>query len=154
MKKFKIIPKEKIIEKLNKQFGIKKIKGIFLKKGAERIFLYQGELNKEQISQLEDNLSIERIGIYFGKFVRTTKGEELRLSIDASQLISKNTKKNIFELNKKQVKEWLQGKELNIKTELNGFILLKYQNDFVGCGKASKEKITNFIPKNRRIKEF
>lgn len=149
---FQILPKKIILEKLKNQFNVDDIQGIFLKKGADRIFLYQGELNKKQISKLENNFPIERIGIYFGKFVNTTKGEELRLSIDCSQLISKQATKNIFELSKTQLEDWLQGKELNIESGLNGFILLKYQEDFVGCGKASKEKITNFIPKSRRIK--
>jgi len=29
---------------------------------------------------------------------------------------------------------------------------MKYKNDFLGTGKASENKIGNFIPKNRRLK--
>jgi len=30
---------------------------------------------------------------------------------------------------------------------------MKYENDMLGTGKASEEKITNFIPKSRRLKD-
>ena len=53
----------------------------------------------------------------------------------------------------KQLEQWMKGNELNISSGLKGFVVMKYKNDFVGTGKASAEKITNFIPKNRRLKE-
>jgi len=33
-----------------------------------------------------------------------------------------------------------------------GFLIMKYKDDFLGTGKASENKIGNFIPKNRRLK--
>ena len=30
---------------------------------------------------------------------------------------------------------------------------MKYKDNFLGTGKASENKISNFIPKNRRLKE-
>ena len=47
----------------------------------------------------------------------------------------------------------MKGNELEIQTGKKGFLIIKYKNDFLGCGKASEPKITNFIPKNRRLKE-
>ena len=61
-------------------------------------------------------------------------------------------KKNIFELNKEQAEEWMKGRELGIKTGKRGFLVMKYKDDFLGTGKASEEKIGNFIPKSRRLK--
>jgi len=46
----------------------------------------------------------------------------------------------------------MQGSELQITTGKKGYIIIKYKNDFLGTGKASENKITNFIPKNRRLK--
>ena len=34
----------------------------------------------------------------------------------------------------------------------SGFVLIKYENDFIGCGKITKDKILNFVPKERRLK--
>ena len=142
--------KKEIENKLKNQFGIKKIKGLLLKRGQERIFLYQGNLTKKEITKLESaKINIERIGVYFCKF----QNHEIRLSIEGTQILKDQITKNIFELNKEQMKTWMKGSELNIKSNLKGIIVMKYKEDFLGCGKASTEKITNFIPKNRRLKE-
>ncbi|MCH8325462.1 MAG: hypothetical protein IIB83_02685, partial [Bacteroidetes bacterium] len=61
-------------------------------------------------------------------------------------------KKNIFELNKEQAELWMKGSELNISTGKKGFLIMKYKDNFLGSGKASAEKIGNFIPKSRRLK--
>jgi len=34
-----------------------------------------------------------------------------------------------------------------------GFVIMKHRDDFLGTGKASENKIGNFIPKNRRLRE-
>ena len=46
----------------------------------------------------------------------------------------------------------MMGRELLIKTGKRGFLIMKYNDDFLGTGKASEEKIGNFIPKSRRLK--
>lgn len=148
---FKILTQNEVneIEKtLFDQFGIKKINGIVLQRGAERLFIYQGSLNETQIKKLEQEIPIERIGIYFAKF----QNNELRLSIEGTQIFKNQITKNIFEINDEQKEIWMHGSELNIATGEKTFLIIKYQSDFLGCGKASLEKITNFIPKNRRLK--
>jgi NOL1/NOP2/fmu family ribosome biogenesis protein len=140
--------KEAIIARLQKQFGIKNIKGILIKKGREKIFIYQGSLNEKEIKQLESIIPIERVGIYFGKDVI----EEIRLSIEGVHLLQNQITKNIFELNEKQMLEYMHGNELNLKPGKKGFVIMKFKDEFLGCGKASAEKISNFIPKSRRLK--
>ncbi|MBU2562403.1 MAG: hypothetical protein KKF68_01960 [Nanoarchaeota archaeon] len=149
LKIFNINEKKIILNKLKTQFGVSSLDGIFLKRGADRIFLFQGSFNEETIKNLERIIPIERVGIYFGKI----QNNELRLSIDGIHLLQNQIKKNIFELDEKQLKSWLRGNELNISTGKKGFLIMKYKDDFIGCGKASEQKITNFIPKNRRLKE-
>lgn len=140
--------KEEIETKLKNQFGIKEIPGILLKRGKERIFLYEGEFTEYEIKILERQVQVERVGVYFCKF----QNDEVRLSIEGTQILQDQITKNIFELDEKQVEIWMQGSELNIKSGIKGFAVMKYKDDFLGCGKASAEKITNFIPKNRRLK--
>ena len=55
------------INKLRKQFGIEDIKGNLLKRGKERVFLFEGNLEKKEIDQLSKATFIERIGVYLGK---------------------------------------------------------------------------------------
>lgn len=143
------LEKKQIQDKLKKQFGITEIPGILLQSGTERIFLYQGSLTEKQIKSLEESrINIERIGIYFAK----EQGSEIRLSTDGIHILRDQITKNILELNKEQLNEWMHGQELNIKTDSRGFIIIKHKEDYIGCGKASENKITNFMPKSRRLK--
>lgn len=143
--------KEEITYKLKTQFGITKIPGEIIMRGKERMFLFSGNFDKNQIKILESLTQIERIGVYFAK--KDERDGTLRLSIEGTQIFKDQINKNIFELSENQVEPWMKGQELNIKTGKKGFLVMKYKENFLGTGKASEEKITNFIPKNRRLKE-
>jgi len=142
--------KAEIVEKLKKQFGVKSVEGIFVQKGTERLFLFQGDFTQKQIQQLERTIPIERVGVYFGKF----QNNEVRLSIESTQILKYQITKNIFELNDEQAELWMKGNELEIQTGKKGFLVMKYKEDFLGCGKASELKIGNYVPKNRRLKQI
>ncbi len=149
--KYKILnskEKKEIENKLKNQFGIKKIPGIILQKGAERLFLFQGELNLKQIREIEDNVPIERIGVYFAKQVQ----DSVRLSIEGVHLLKNQITKNIIELNEKDAKTWMYGSEVDIKTGKKCFVIIKHKDYFLGCEKASEKKISNYVPKSRRLK--
>ena len=140
---------QEILASLQEQFGIKEIPGILLKIGQERIFLYQGSLSENEIKELEKTVFIERLGVYIAKM----HGNEVRLSIEGTHIFKDQIIKNTFELNEKQVDEWMHGNELNVAINKKGFLIMKYKDDFLGTGKASELKISNFIPKNRRLRE-
>jgi len=141
--------KEKIESQLGEQFGIKKVPGIILQRGEERLFLFSGNLTINEIRQLEIIIPIERIGIYFAKI----QNNEFRLSVEGVELLKDQIIKNTFEINEEQLEDWMRGSELLIKTEHRGFLAITHKGDFLGCGKASAEKIGNYIPKARRLKE-
>jgi NOL1/NOP2/fmu family ribosome biogenesis protein len=148
---FKIFSKKeklRIENKLKEQFGIEKIQGILVKRGEERIFLFQGNLTIKEIKKIEEKILLERVGIYFAK----EQNNKIRLSLEGVYLLKEQIKKNIFELNDKQAEQWMLGQELPIRTRTREFLIMKYKDYFLGCGKASEEKIGNFIPKNRRLK--
>ncbi len=140
--------KAEIEKKLNEQFGADKILGTLIKKGEEKIFLFTGDFNEKQIRKLAELAPLEKIGIYFAKEING----EIRLSIEGAQILKEQIKKNIFEIDEGQTEKWMMGQELNIKSGKTGFIIMKHEGDILGCGKASEEKITNFIPKTRRLK--
>ena len=141
---------KEILSKLNEQFGIQKILGRLIKIGKERIFLFNGDFLDEQIKNLEKIVFIEKIGIYIGAIFLPTG--EIRLSIEGTQIFKDQITKNLFEINEEKFGNWMQGEELNIQTGLKGIIVIKYRNNFLGCGKASENKIGNFIPKSRRLR--
>ena len=150
----KVLNKSEKIEigkKLEKQFGISLVPGKIIMSGKERLFLYSGNLNIEQIKNLEEITFIERVGIYFAKIDESTN--DIRLSIEGTQILREQITKNIYEISESEAEEWMKGHELNIQTGMKGFIVIKYKNDFLGVGKASENKISNFIPKNRRLRE-
>lgn len=169
--------KKEIENLLKKQFGIEKVPGLILKVGKERLFYYVGSLSVKEIYELEKTIPIERVGVYIGK----EQNNEIRLSIEGTHLFKKQITKNIFELGSEQTNLWMHGseillddilpKETKLKDNDNnqstrggrpglrggrelkkGFVIIKNNNDLLGTGKASAEKITNFIPKSRRLK--
>lgn len=143
--------KNKILEKLNGQFGVTEIHGKIVMRGKERLFLYSGNLDGEEMEKLESLVFIERAGIYFAK-IEEPNGD-IRLSIEGTQILKEQINKNIFEIPEELVEDWMKGHELNVQSGMKGFVVMKFKNEFLGTGKASEEKIGNFIPKNRRLKE-
>ena len=79
------------------------------------------------------------------------KNDELRLSIEGTQLIGPTAKKNVVEITKEEMRSWLKGNNLQKETDCKGFAIIKYGNDYLGCGKIRKNEIINFVPKTRRI---
>src|SRR4030043_819685 len=142
--------KEKLTAQLEKQFGIKEIPWEIAKLGKERIIVFSGEISEKEIFEFDRFARIEGIGLYFAKIDERTG--DIRLSIEGAHLLKSQITKNIFELDEKQAEQWMLGQELNISTGKRGFLIMKYKDDFLGTGKASENKIGNFVPKGRRLK--
>lgn len=115
----------------------------FLLSSNNRIYVVSRDIAKVDMSKL----NIEVIGSYFGEL----KDEQLRLSIEGSQLIGLIAKKNVVELDDNEYRTWLKGFDLQKETAAEGFVILKHRNDFLGTGRVKEGEILNFVPKNRRI---
>ncbi|MBT4135534.1 hypothetical protein HOD75_03370 [archaeon] len=139
--------KKKILRQLEEQYGIKKLPYLLLQFGKEKIRLYSGNLSTDELFKLDKTLRIETAGLYTFK----KQNEEIRLTIDALSPFKNQITQNILEINDKQALEWFKGNDLDIKSDRN-FKVLKNQGDLIGCGKSTEERITNFMPKERRIK--
>ena len=153
MREIKILnskEKKEIKIKLNKQFGVKEIQGMLIKFGKDRIFFFSGKLKENEIRIIESEIPIERIGVYFARIMNDFP----KLSIEGTQILKEQITKNIFELDEKQLKNWMSGRDLMISTGQRGFLVMKYKEEVLGCGKASEQKISNFIPKMRRLKNM
>lgn len=103
----------------------------------------------EAIEALEGSeIRIDSVGMYFGEKVNE---KEFRLTIEGSNLIGKKCDKNIIEINDDELEKWMRGEDLTSDDERNAFVIIKHNQDFLGCGKLKEKVIKNFIPKSRRI---
>lgn len=136
----------KIEEKLKELDVNIKISYFFIRQAKERIRIFTGNLDAQDLIRLGKILTIDSIGLYFA----FSKEQDFRLGFDASILYGKASKK-IIELDENEAKEWLNGKDIDKKTGKQGFFLVKHKRDILGCGKATPEKLLNFVPKERRV---
>jgi len=149
MQNLKILNKKEanqLLDKIKEQYSIKDLKldYVFLRNNKNRIFITNRDISRIDLN----NLKINSIGLYFCSI---EKGG-IRLTIEGSQLIGKKAKENVLELDDKEANDWLKGNDINTNQKLNGFVLIKNKNDFLGSGKYKEGKILNFVPKSRRLK--
>lgn len=164
--------KKEINKRINEQWGCELDKSlVFMLSNKNKLYVAEKDIGLVDF----DRLRVDNIGLY----VCTVSEKEIRLSIEGSQLLGKIAKKNVVEITKEEVRQWLRGEDLrtDVKTtETNkivekgketekekgrvekergtGFVILKYGNDFVGCGKITEKGILNFVPKVRRVGEL
>ena len=133
----------KINKQLNEQFGneFNFKEYLVFRTPRDRIYIINKEFGEHDFSKLK----INNIGLYFLSIVK----DGVRLSIDGSQLFK--AKKNILELKKNDFISWMTGEDLNLELE-KGYFLIKYENEFLGCGKSTGNKVLNYVPKARRVK--
>ncbi len=137
------------IEKdLNRIYNIEiPFKYQFIKLGKEKIRIFTGNLGSQDILRLNKILTIDNIGLYFAFL----KNQDLRLSFDSVILFGKNENANFLELNDNETRKWLQGQDLEKESSKKMYVIIKHNNDILGCGKLTGKKLLNFVPKERRI---
>jgi len=149
--------KEKIIEKLE-YYGIKKLPFLLVRSGKEKIRAYSGSLSKEELIDLQEKIGVELIGMYL---LHHYEGDEnLRLSFDAISALKDQITKNILDINDSQAEEFLKGKDIilkeedkeKFKNETRGFKIIRHRSEFIGTGKLTSDIISNYMPKERRLR--
>ena len=136
--------KKRFLEILKKHFGFEeKLDYVFLINNKNKVFI----VNKEIANIDLNKIRINSVGLYIAEL----RNDEVRLSIEGSQIIGPKSKKNIIELDEKEAREWLKGKDLEKDIEEEGFVIIKHDKDYLGSGKATKGIILNFVPKTRRL---
>jgi NOL1/NOP2/fmu family ribosome biogenesis protein len=138
--------KRRIEEELDNQFGITKIPYLLLETGKEKMRGFSGHVSKEEIAKLARIVNIDLIGIYVLK-----EENGFRLSFDATQLLKDQITKNIVEINDEEYQKWIRGHDLEKEATI-GVVVIKYNEDFLGCGKSNGKIIYNYVPKDRRLK--
>lgn len=120
---------------LKEQFDVE-LNLSFKKMGKNRVYAYK------PCNLVEEKHS----GIYFG----TIEKDGFRLSIEGSYIVGRKAKKGVVKVDRDQVFLWMKGED--IEGDIKGYVILKWGNYYLGCGKGNGKIIKNFIPKNRRIK--
>ena len=139
--------KKKLVKELNEQFGISKLPSwIFLETGKKKIRGFSGTMTKDEIKELTEIANVEFLGVYLIK-----REGQLRLSLDGSEILKEKIDKQIIELTELQKEDWFHGKNLDLILE-SGIYVIKFENDFLGCGISDGKKLINFMPKERRIR--
>lgn len=138
--------KKHIIEELQNNFGITDLPYLLIEAGKEKIRGFSGHLSKDEIVSLSKITNVEVIGLYILR-----KENSLRLSLDATHLLSNQINKSIIEITKEQYEQWIRGNDLDFKIQ-SGIYIIKYENYFIGCGKSNGQCIFNFVPKDRRLR--
>jgi len=154
--KQEILSREEKLEIIKKLeiYGISNIPFLLFKSGNEKIRAFSGNLNKDEINKLAENIFIETIGLYFAKI----DGQDVRLSVDACHLLKQQIKNNVIELTQEQAEEYLKGRDIQIEEEQEKFsekkiyYILKHKEDILGMSKIVNKQIKNYLPKERRRK--
>ncbi len=139
--------KRRIVENLNEQFGIEELPYLLIESGKEKIRAFSGSLSKDEIAKISEIANLETIGLYILK-----KESDFRLSLDACLMLSNQITKNIIEIDEKQFNEWIRGLDLQLEKP-QGTYVIKFGEDFIGCGRSNGKTIFNYVPKDRRLKK-
>jgi NOL1/NOP2/fmu family ribosome biogenesis protein len=136
-----------IDEALMRQFGTELPKGYayVLRKDGD-LFMVNRDVERIDLSKI----TINSLGLYIGEY----RGDEFRLGIEGSQILGALAKKNVVSIDKEQLAKWFAGEEIESSENASGYVILKSGSDFVGCGRLIEGKITNFVPKTRRVRIF
>jgi NOL1/NOP2/fmu family ribosome biogenesis protein len=121
---------------LSKRYG-------FLINSKDRIFI----VNKDFAKLDTQKVRINSVGIYLGEIYN----EQIRCSIEGSQLLGSKAKQNVIEINDEQKYKWIRGNELEIEHKDTGFVIVKSGQDYIGTGRMKDNILLNFVNKNRQI---
>jgi NOL1/NOP2/fmu family ribosome biogenesis protein len=134
---------KQIAELLEEQWGYKeKLEYDFLMDEEGDVFLINRDIEAIEFEKLRVNST----GLYFAEY----RNDELRLSIEGSQIAGPKAKKNVLEISKEQLGRYLKGEDIETEAESRGFVILKNDEDFFGCSRIKNGRLMNFYPKSRR----
>ncbi|MFW6311550.1 MAG: methyltransferase RsmF C-terminal domain-like protein [Nanoarchaeota archaeon] len=138
--------KKNLFQILEDQFGFIKIEKLdyeFLINEKNKIYILNKEIRKVDF----ENLKMSSMGLYIGELYQN----EIRLSIEGSQLIGPFAKKNIIEITPEEEIKWIKGEELTSTLDTKNYVIIKSENDYFGCGKIKENRLMNYVPKTRRL---
>ncbi len=110
--------------------------------GENNVYLVTKDYDKVKL----EDFRIKGAGLLIGYLSRG-----FIFTVEGSQLIG-NSVKNIANLDSKQIKEWVKGKDIRINLN-NGLYIVEHKNDFYGSGFVLSGVLKNELDKLRLVKE-
>ena len=121
----------------------------YLKNDKDKIFIVNKDITRIELN----NLIIDRMGLYFAEL----KDSQCRLSKEGAQFLVREANKdeaevkNLVDLDDKEVKSYFTGIDLPKDLgEENHLVIIKYQDNILGCAQYKNGQILNFLPKIHR----
>ena len=138
----------KLLSQIESEYGYKPEdfldKYVFFVSDKNKIYLINNDIKDINLEKVR----INSLGLYLCEI----NNNQIRLSIEGSQMIGPKATKNILEVDDLTARSWLKGEDLECDPSLNSFVIIKNNNDFLGCGKCKEGKVFSYMPKIRRIR--
>ncbi len=129
----------------------KEKKYIYLRSRKDKIYLLNRSITDSLDPLVFNKVIVDRAGLYIAEFTKYG----LRLSMEGSRLVGPSATKNLVLLDATEARLWLKGQDLPRLVEGTGFIIVGHTEesttDYMGCGRAVKSGLENYVPKTRRI---
>lgn len=147
--------KKKIIDDLKEQYGFTgQIDGSLLTNKEQKIFLITPDISK--ISRDQDKeLRLDAAGLYIGKI----EVNGIRLSMEGSQLIGSHASRHVLIIDEEHLEPWVKGEDFELSENEqkktgneDGFFIIKFGNDYIGCGQIKNNNLRSLVSKERRLK--
>lgn len=128
---------------LREQFGVKYLPDVeYLETNQDKVYV----LSKDVRSVSWESLRIDRAGVYIGKWL----ADGFRPSMEGAALIGDQVQRNVVELNKQGLMNWLKGRDVQVEDGSNKFVLVRYRGDFLGGAKMKDNVVMNGLSKARK----
>jgi NOL1/NOP2/fmu family ribosome biogenesis protein len=115
---------------------------IILKSSKLKLYLLRRDSVKVEWPQ-----RISQAGLY----IASVKDALPRLSVEGSQLIGPRATKQIMDISTEDADQWIRGTKLPVGDEVRGCLIIRCGTDYMSCGHAKENVLTNYLPKSRRI---
>ena len=130
------------------------IGGALLISSKQKLYLLTKDIVMIEKNE-EKELRIDSAGLYIGRI----ENEGIRLSIEGSQLVGPQSDKHMLEIDEEHLEAWVKGEDFNLSEQeqkkINneeGFFIIKFDNDYIGCAQIKKGNVRSLVSKERRLK--
>jgi NOL1/NOP2/fmu family ribosome biogenesis protein len=147
---------KQIQEQLKNIYGFYgELDGVLLINNRQKLYLLSRGITQIS-SESEQELRIDKAGLYIATIM---SNDEIRLSIEGCQIIGPKATKNILLIDEAHLEPWMKGEDFLLSDqekkqtgENNGFFIIKFDKDFLGCGQLKNNNLRSLVSKERRLK--
>lgn len=93
-----------------------------------------------------ESLRIDRVGVYIGKWY----ADGFRPSVEGASVLGPRASKNIVELGKQGLMGWFKGRDVDTMYDDTRFVIVKYDEDWLGGAKMQEGTLLNGVSKARK----